>query len=150
MHHHFDRLQKKPRTQFTEERCSKHLKHMAFQIPSYKLLTSLYCNSRAVVLSQDGETDAFEILAGVLQGDTLTPYLFILDLDFVMKVAIENDEEKPWFTVISRKKPEASCKGNNRLGLCKYIPCYLTHYFKPILRFRTKHAQFWFGVQFPH
>ena len=57
----------------------------------------------AVVLSPDGETDAFEILAGVLQGDTLAPYLFILVLDYVMRVAIGNDEDMLGFTVTPRK-----------------------------------------------
>ena len=49
----------------------------AYDIPE-KLLTAIklmYTNTRARVLSPDGESEWFEILAGVLQGHTLAPYL---------------------------------------------------------------------------
>ena len=48
----------------------------------------MYTNTTAQVLSPDGDTDFFEILAGVLQGDTLAPYLFIIALDYTMRQAI--------------------------------------------------------------
>ena len=38
----------------------------------------LYRNTKVKVCSPDGDTDYFEIVAGVLQGDTLAPYLFII------------------------------------------------------------------------
>jgi len=34
--------------------------------------------------SPDGETKFFELLVGVLQEDTLAPYLFVIVLDYVM------------------------------------------------------------------
>ena len=37
----------------------------------------LYRNMKIKVCSLEGETDFFDIVAGVLQGDTLAPYLFI-------------------------------------------------------------------------
>ena len=37
------------------------------------------------VRSPDGDTEYFDIVAGVLQGDTLAPYLFIICLDFVLR-----------------------------------------------------------------
>ena len=55
------------------------------------------------VLSPDGETDTFSILAGVLQGDTLAPYLFIIVLDCALRRAIEGKEEELGFTVTHRK-----------------------------------------------
>ena len=33
-----------------------------------------YTNTQATVLTPDGETDSFDILAGILQGDTLAPF----------------------------------------------------------------------------
>ena len=48
----------------------------------------IYDNVRAKVLSPDGETDWFNLFVGVLQGDTLAPYLFIIVLDYVMRQAI--------------------------------------------------------------
>ena len=46
---------------------------------------------QAQVLSLDDDTDFFEILAGVLQGDTLAPYLFTIALDYVMRQAVGNE-----------------------------------------------------------
>ena len=49
------------------------------------------------VRSPDGDTEYFDIVAGVLQGDTLAPYLFIICFDFVLRTSIvkirENDFE---------------------------------------------------------
>ena len=42
----------------------------------------------AKVITADGLTEIFEILAGVLQGDTLAPYLFVIVVDYIMTVAI--------------------------------------------------------------
>ena len=41
----------------------------------------LYRNTKVKVRSPDGDTEYFDIVAGVLQGDTLAPYLFIICLD---------------------------------------------------------------------
>ena len=62
-----------------------------------------YAKTRAKVLSPDGETEYFDILAGVLQGDTLAPYLFILTLDYSLRRAICGREEELGFTLIPRK-----------------------------------------------
>ena len=43
-----------------------------------------YKNMKAMDCSPDGDTDFFYIVAGVLQGDTLAPYLCILCLDYVL------------------------------------------------------------------
>ena len=62
----------------------------------------LYLSTTAQVLSPDGETDLFEILAGVLQGDTLAPYLFIIALDYVLRIATR-DESSVGFTLMERR-----------------------------------------------
>ena len=46
----------------------------------------LYKNMKVKVRSLDGDTDYFNIVAGVLQGDTLAPYLFIICLDYVLRM----------------------------------------------------------------
>ena len=43
--------------------------------------------------SPDGDTDYFDIVAGVLQGDTLAPYLFIICLDYVLWTSIDKIKE---------------------------------------------------------
>ena len=37
----------------------------------------------------DGDTEYFDIVAGILQGDTLAPYLFIICLDYVLRSSID-------------------------------------------------------------
>ena len=44
----------------------------------------MYTDTKAKVLSPDCETELFDNLAGVLQGDTLASYLFIIALDYAL------------------------------------------------------------------
>ena len=53
----------------------------------------LYRNTKVKVRSPDGDTGYFDIVAGVLQGDTLAPYLFIICLDYVLRTLIDNIRE---------------------------------------------------------
>ena len=41
----------------------------------------------------DEDTEYFDIVPGVLQGDTLTPYLFIICLDYVLRTSIDKIRE---------------------------------------------------------
>ena len=52
----------------------------------------IYRNTKVKVRSADGDIDYFDIVAGVLQGDTLAPYLFIICLDNELKTS--NDKIK--------------------------------------------------------
>ena len=45
------------------------------------------------VRSPDGDTEYFDIIAGVLQGYPLAPYLFISCLDFVLRTSIDKIKE---------------------------------------------------------
>ena len=45
------------------------------------------------VRSTDGDTDCFDIVAGVPQGDTQAPYLFIICLDYVLRTSIDKIKE---------------------------------------------------------
>ena len=49
----------------------------------------LYRNIKVKVRSSDGDTDYFDIVADVLQGDTLAPYCFIICLDYVLRASID-------------------------------------------------------------
>ena len=53
----------------------------------------LYRNTKVKVRSPDGDTDYFDIVAEVLQGDTLAPYLFIICLDYVLRTLIDKIKE---------------------------------------------------------
>ena len=63
----------------------------------------LYRNTKVKVRSVDGDTDYFDIVAGVLQGDTLAPYLFIICLDFVFRTSIAK-MKRPRFQADKGKK----------------------------------------------
>ena len=56
--------------------------------PLVNLIEALYRDTMAKVVTEDGLTEAFLILAGVMQGDTLAPYLFVIAIDYVMTVAL--------------------------------------------------------------
>lgn len=62
-----------------------------------------YNNTKARVLSPDGETELFDIVAGVLQGDTLAPYLFVIVLDYALRAAIDGKEEQLGFKLMKRQ-----------------------------------------------
>ena len=49
----------------------------------------LYKNTKVKVRSLDRDTDYFDIVVGVLQGDTLAPYLFIICLDYMLRTSID-------------------------------------------------------------
>jgi hypothetical protein len=62
-----------------------------------------YSNLKAKIKSPDGETDYFKIFAGVMQGDTLAPFLFIVVLDYAMRKAINGREVELGFTIHHRR-----------------------------------------------
>ena len=49
----------------------------------------LYKNTKVKVRSPNGDIDFFDIVTGVLQGDTLVPYLFIICLDYALRTSID-------------------------------------------------------------
>ena len=64
---------------------------LAYGLPKETVaaITILYRNSKVKVRSPDGDTEYFDIVAGVLQGDTLTSYLFIICLDNELRTSID-------------------------------------------------------------
>ena len=70
----------------------------------------LYKNSKCKVRSPDGDTDFFDICAGVLQGDTLAPFLFILCLDYVLRNSIDKIKENGFTLQKSRSRRNPAVK----------------------------------------
>ena len=56
-------------------------------------ITILYRNTKVKVRSPDGDTEYFDIVARVQQGDTLAPCLFINCLDNVLRTSIDKIRE---------------------------------------------------------
>ena len=63
----------------------------------------LYKNTEVKVRWPDGDTDYFDIVAGVLQGDTLSPYLFIIYLDYVLRTSIDLMKKKNGFKLAKER-----------------------------------------------
>ena len=63
---------------------------LAYGLPkeTVAVIMMLYKNTKVKVCWPDGETDYFDIVASVLQRDTLAPYLFIICLDYVLRTSI--------------------------------------------------------------
>ena len=57
------------------------------------VITILYRNTKVKVRSLDWDTEYFNIVAGVLQADTLAPSLFIICLDYVLRTLIDKIRE---------------------------------------------------------
>ena len=68
---------------------------LAYGLPKETVaaITILYRNAKVKVCSSDGDTEYFDIVAGVLQGDMLAPYLFIICLDYVLRTSIDKIRE---------------------------------------------------------
>ena len=56
------------------------------------------------VHSPDGDTEYFDIVAGVLQGDMLAPYLFIICLDYMLKTLIDKIKENGFELTKKRRR----------------------------------------------
>ena len=81
---------------------------LAYGVPKETVaaITILYRNTKVKVRSPDGDTEYFDIVAGVLQGDTLAPYLFIICLDYVFRTSIDKIKENCFeLTKESRRYP---------------------------------------------
>ena len=77
----------------------------AFDIPEQlvRLIEVMYTDTKAKMLSPDGETELFDILAIILQGDTLAPCLFVIALDYALGKVINGREEEQEFQIQSRQ-----------------------------------------------
>ena len=79
----------------------------------------LYKNRKAKVRSPDGDTDYFDIVAGVLQRDTLASYLLIICLDYVLRTSINKMKDKR-FQADKGKKQRIPRTNNYRRGLRRW------------------------------
>ena len=84
----------------------------AYGVPDkiVEAIEATYSETWAKIRTADGETEAFQILAGVLQGDTLAPFLFIVALDYALRSAIDGREEELGFTLKKRASRRVAAK----------------------------------------
>ena len=75
----------------------------------------LYRNTKDKISSPDGDSDFFDIVALVLQRDTLAPYLFIICLDYVLQTSIDLIKENG--SMLKKGKKQTMSRSNyNRRG----------------------------------
>ena len=74
-------------TPYPEGRWSKYYSPTPY-IKKPSPIMMLYKNSKVKVRSPDGDTDYFDIVAGVPQGDTLASFLLIIGLDYVLRTSV--------------------------------------------------------------
>ena len=93
---------------------------LAYGLPNETVaaIMILYRNIKVKVRSQDGDTDNFDIVAGVLQGDTLAQYLFIIWLDYVLRTSIDKIKENGF--KLKKKEAEATRTNNYGRGLRRW------------------------------
>ena len=63
------------------------LRHYGIPEAVVNAISTLYKNSKSAVMVDGNISDTFEISTGVLQGDVLAPFLFIIMIDFLLKKA---------------------------------------------------------------
>ena len=79
---------------------------LAYGLPKETVtaIMMVYRNTKVKVHSPDGDTDYFDIVAGVLQRDTLAPYLFIICLDYVLRTSINKIKENGFMLTKERSR----------------------------------------------
>jgi hypothetical protein len=73
------------------EACRRYQDKSASWSSSRRLTHSLDRFPKGIAIGSDGPSPSFEIARGVLQGDTLAPFLSIMVLDRVLKRALDSD-----------------------------------------------------------
>lgn len=67
----------------------------AYHVPQRLVaaVMALYDDTKAAVVTPDGLSDKFGTSSGVLQGDTLAPFLFVLVLDWVLRTGLPSSDD---------------------------------------------------------
>ena len=79
---------------------------LAYGLPKETIaaIIMLYRNTKVKVHSTDGDTNYFDIVVCLLQGDTLDTYLFIICLDYVLRISIDKMKENGFHLTKERSK----------------------------------------------
>ena len=108
---------------FTKAFGSIHRRKMEQILQAYGLrketvaaITILYRNTKLKVRSPNGDIEYFDIVASVLQGDTLAPYLFIISQDYVLRTSIDKIIEHS-FELTKKRSRRYPAKNNYRRRL---------------------------------
>ena len=88
------------------------LRHYGIPEKIVNAIKTIYKNSRSAVIVEGNISEEFEVTTGVLQGDTLAPFLFIIVLDYVMRKAeADNTNDKGEHGFITNLRESVSISG---------------------------------------
>lgn len=78
-------------------------------VETVNAITILYTNTKLMVISPGSDTYLFKITSGVLQGDALAPYLFVIYHGYVLRVSLDSQKQLGFTLskVRSRRYPDA-------------------------------------------
>ena len=54
-----------------------------------RAISIMYENPQSFINISDGSTDLFKTTTGILQGDTLAPYLFVIVVDYTLRQSVD-------------------------------------------------------------
>ena len=79
---------------------------LAYGLPKETVaaIMMLYKNTKVKVCSPDRDTAYFDMVAGVLQEDTLAPYPFIICLDYMFRTSIDKMKENGFKLIKERSR----------------------------------------------
>ena len=79
---------------------------LAYGLPkeTVEAIIMLYIITKVKVRSSDGDTDYFDIVARVHQGETLAPYLFMICVDYVLRTSIDKIKENGFKLIKKRRR----------------------------------------------
>ena len=77
---------KKPLIPSTGKSCSQ-FRHYSIPETVVNAISVLYKNSRSTVMVDGNLSDPFDVTTGVLQADVLAPFLFVVQVDYLLKKA---------------------------------------------------------------
>ena len=99
--------------------CRIHRWHLSRRVrlppPKYPDMTL----NKVKVRSPNGDADYLDIVAGLLLGNTLASYLFIICLDYVLRTSIHKIKENG-FKLTKEKRLKVPCKNNYRRQLRRW------------------------------
>ena len=75
-----------------EAECFRSLRHTESLQTLFAAIRVMYENTWALVITPEGKTEQFAIDTGMLQGDPLAPFLFIICSDYALRSAITDSD----------------------------------------------------------
>ena len=92
---------------------------MAYGVPEkfVSMIMYMYNGCKPHTMTPDGPSDEFEITTGVLQGDTLALFLFVIIVDWAMRNAIEEIGEGVSFSLQQNSTRISRCRDGTPVEL---------------------------------